>query len=478
MGDVLEPSSPTAQHPSLLLPGAIVGRWRVVGWRGRGVYGVVYRAVPVDEAHAPPVALKVALNAADPRFARELELLSRAHHPSIPRLHGHGLWQASDGQRYPFIAMEWIDGVPLYNLAPLSRPSHPQVALWLAQLSGALQALHAVDGIHRDVKGDNILVRRSDGRAFLTDFGTGLYPGADTLTPPFFFPGTPVYQAPEAALFEFQRFQDPSARYRAGPADDLYALGVTACRLLTGAYPTFPEPQRDEHGLWHIEAVIPPPALLVDSWVDSRLRVLILRMLSARPEQRGTAGELAEAFAQAVSPPSPLPSFGMEEPSAEQPSAPRGPAVSLPRRTPALHWLAHAVLVLLATWVGWALSEYPGEGPSCARAEPARQPETDPIGLGEAAAAARTDSVPLSPSSQEAISEDSPPEPVPGQARPDSKGRCPLKHHVVLNGGCWGALQGDRETCEEFGGFIFQGTCYMPIFSRQRPPTSSPPDAR
>jgi len=467
----------------MLPPGTVVGRWRVVAWGGRGVYGVVYRAVPVDDEHAPPVALKLALNPGDPRFPREWELLSRTDHPSIPRLYGHGQWQASDGQLYPFIAMEWIDGAPLYDSASKSPPSQPQVALWMAQLAGALQALHSVGGVHRDVKGDNVRVRSSDGRAFLTDFGTGIYPGASTLTPPLFFPGTPVYQSPESALFELQFFRDRSARYVAGSADDLYALGVTACKLLTGAYPEFPQPHQDEHGRWHLEAVLLPPALLRGPCVEPRLRALILRLLSVHPEERGTAEQLSEAFEQAAAPSSSqssLPSSPEAESSTPVPSAARGSAAPFRRQTAAPSWIALGAVVVLAVWAQWAVSDQPGEGPSCARGEsdPAGQPEREPVGLGEAAAAALTESAPLPPSGQEVMAEDTPPEPVPGQMRPNAKGRCPHKGQSSLNGGCWLQIALSRELCEESGGQMFRGMCFMPIILRQRPPTSSPPDKR
>ena len=46
------------------------------------------------------------------------------------------------------------------------------------------------------------------------------------------------------------------------------------------------------------------------------------------------------------------------------------------------------------------------------------------------------------------MAEDALPEPMPGQTRPDAKGHCPLKQHLALNGGCWGTLKLDKETCE------------------------------
>ncbi len=223
-------SAPTL-HPALLLPGTVVGPWRVVASAGR--------------------------------------------------------------------AMEWVEGVPLYDWARQSPPGVPQVLGLLAQLAGALAALHAHGGVHRDVKGDNVLVRRSDGRAMLTDFGTDHYPGVVPLTPPGAYPGTPAYRAPESGLFELQSLRDRSARYCAGPGDDLHALGVTACRLVTGKYPEFADPWKDEHDTWHLDAALPPPELLR---IEPRLRDLILRMLSVSPAERGTAAQLAEALEQAVEP--------------------------------------------------------------------------------------------------------------------------------------------------------------------------------
>jgi serine/threonine protein kinase len=75
----------------------------VVEWAGRGVHGAVYRAVRVGEEQALPVALKLAVLPRDPRFAREVELLSRQHHPNIPHLIDTGDWQHPGGTLHPYI---------------------------------------------------------------------------------------------------------------------------------------------------------------------------------------------------------------------------------------------------------------------------------------------------------------------------------------------------------------------------------------
>jgi hypothetical protein len=76
------------------------------------------------------------------------------------------------------------------------------------------------------------------------------------------------------------------------------------------------------------------------------------------------------------------------------------------------------------------------------------------------------------------LTEDTLPEPLPGQTRPDAKGRCPLKGQVVLNKGCWFEAAVDREGCAELDGQMLKGTCYVPFIPRGRRPNSSSMDKR
>ncbi|HYI00135.1 hypothetical protein [Hyalangium sp.] len=70
--------------------------------------------------------------------------------------------------------------------------------------------------------------------------------------------------------------------------------------------------------------------------------------------------------------------------------------------------------------------------------------------------------------------EDTLPEPLPGQVRPDAKGRCPHPRQVPLNGGCWVKVKVPREECEALKGSMLQGTCYAPGPLQERQPTSHP----
>jgi hypothetical protein len=366
--------------------------------------------------------------------------------------------------------MDWVDGVPLYAWARQHSPSPQRVLRLLAQLARALQSVHSHGSLHRDLKGDNVLVRRSDERPFLIDFGSGLFPQADTLTPPDMHPGTPAYRSPESGLFELQFLRQRSARYRAGPADELYALGVTACRLLTGEYPSFSDPFQDELGTWRMEAVQTPDSLLR---VDPPLRDLVLRMLSVHPEERGSVAQIAQDLEQAAN-------AGMQPLCPKDSSRHVAPASSNAPSVQARPWwprLAVAASALtLAVSAVWALVGSWAEKASAALAAPLQeeQPDAGTAGLGEIAAAASTTEE-LQPSFQETMAEETPPEPLPDQRRPDANGRCPHKRQVALNGACWIPLE--PEECEAFGAQSFKGKCYAPVLShpRHRPATSYPP---
>ncbi|MFL5343182.1 MAG: serine/threonine protein kinase [Hyalangium sp.] len=468
--------------PALLPGGTVVGRWRVVAWAGQGSHGAVYRAVPVGLQHAPAVALKLAVSADNPRFAREAALLSRLRHPSIPRLWDSGTWQGPGGKLHPFLVQDWVDGKSLYEQS-LYPPFSPQVAAVLAQLARALQEIHALGAVHRDIKGDNILVRYSDGRALLMDFGACYYPGAATLTPSALHPGTPAYRAPESWCLEFNR--DRSLQHRAQATDDLFALGLTACRLVTGEYPKLSAPRRDEHGDWHVDAVTAPAAVLRDKRIEPRLRACILRLLSVRPQERGSAAQLAEALEPLTPLPredSPAPRSVRRSSSARPPKGTAevaaGPKRSTPRGRLLLALAAAAVALTVGAW--WVGTWRTVDTPSVAHAElaTARRSKMGTTGLGEVATSTSTQA-PASLHEPQGLAEETPPEPLPDQLRPDSQGRCPHKKEVALNGGCWVEMSLDRETCEALKlggsmGSMFKNKCYMPVLPHGRQPSSSP----
>jgi serine/threonine protein kinase len=294
----MQSKSPRELGPSSLPVEMRIGPWRVLGLGGQGTYGTVYRVERADSAEPGTFAMKLACYPGDPRFLREAELLSRISHPHVPRLHDKG-WCGPPGDlAFPFLVMDWVEGEPLYSWAARRQLTSREALRVLAQVARALQATHAVEGLHRDVKGNNVLVRAENSEAVLTDFGSGIWRGAAPLTWQALPPSTLEYCSPEALRFYLKWRPHLGASYAATPADDVYALGVTAYRLVTGGYPPCPvDPDAEQEGRSGDGPEPEPPEARVT--VCAELAVLIRRMLSREPSRRGSAAELAEALEHA-----------------------------------------------------------------------------------------------------------------------------------------------------------------------------------
>jgi len=453
LGDIPIPGYKERVHP--LAPGTRVGAWRVKAWQGQGGYGAVYRAERVGFRRSEPGALKVSLSRWGWRMEREVELLSRLNHPSIPRLLDRGGPRPPSDDGYPFFVMEWVEGPPLYAWAEQHAPSAKQVCRVLAQLARALEAIHAEGAVHRDVKGDNVLVRLSDRRAVLTDFGSCHFQGAERLTWQSLPPVTLAYLSPQAVLFYIRSHHHPDSYYPPSPADDLYALGVTAYRLVMGQYPPHVETRQDEHGTWQAKGPDLGPLLESNPRLEPALREVIVRLLSDAPEQRGTAAQVAQA----------LEAWAGEE---ERPES-TGPPVRARAWKP---WLTLAAAGAGAVWL-WSSNRVP-------RAFNAQAPDAGTTAVGDTSPT-EPRAATASPEENKPLAQQPLPQPRPGQARPDEKGRCLGPRQVPINGGCWvEQLPMSAEECVEGGYVPFQGKCYLPAPAppKKPAPTSSPGEAR
>ncbi|WP_223757806.1 serine/threonine-protein kinase [Myxococcus sp. RHSTA-1-4] len=507
--------------PASLPPGTEVGSWRVLERRGRGNYGAVYRVERIGDPGAGPFALKLATRPLDLRFEREAEMLSRIQHPAIPRLHGNGLWPHPAGP-FPYLVMEWVEGQPLYDWGRERHPTSRQVLQVLAQVARALEATHAVGAVHRDVKGDNVLVRASDGQAILTDFGAGTIRGAAPLTAPPLPPGTPPYRSPEAIRFQWDYRSHPTANYESQPADDVFALGVTAYQLVTG---TYPPPPRVGHPAADAGTVTPlTPPRLYDPAVCAELDDLILRMLAERPEERlgGQSAAVARALEEAAATAGPRADLPLSGPVPPVPHAAARAGARSTGHTPArahpygseherphLHarstgpdsmpsptngteqrpaptphtshgplwraWLTLATvgMSLLSAATGWFLRPAPDyEEFAVARATPDLAAcDGGTVAVGDAAVAspvtilAPVPSLNLPPGFHLPM----PDRPFPGQRKPP----CNRKGEVELRGGCWYELARVKSPCDD-DAYDYKGACYLPSFPVQRPHTSAP----
>nr|WP_245768791.1 serine/threonine-protein kinase [Stigmatella aurantiaca] len=510
---------PPELNPAALPAGTQVERWRVVGFRGRGAYGAVYRAERVGHEEAGPVALKLALHPRDPRFEREVALLSRLKHPNVPALHAQGVWALGD-RLHPFLVMQWVEGTPLYDWSSARNPTSRQVMRLLAQVARALVATHAAGGVHRDVKGDNILVRPEDARAFLVDFGSSLTARAAPLTWHSFPPGTAAYRSPEAWRFALSH-RSPD-RYVSRPADDVFALGMTAYRLVTDAYPPPVDPRLDTAGLWRGRGAGPEPPRARNPRLEGQLSAIIARMLSVRPQARGTAGELAKELehltdhagvtadqrlflwetdplrrrpaedfvkayllghrpcrrpqerACAVEKQDAEAKAEAEQKEAQELSRAHAPTERIPQpsMTLARLLLGSAAVAVCFTLAFAVTQEWKRSW---------LQPESIRGTAGDGGTAGLADSVladPIKravvPQSLSGLKLDMPKRPFPGQLRPDSGGRCGGKAQISINGGCWIQVANLEPPCEKTG-YEWKGGCYYPIYDVTREPTSGTP---
>ncbi len=237
----------------MLQPGQQIEIYRIDDAISEGGMGTVYRATDVNLMR--PVAVKVMHGelSGDPafqdRFLQEARAAARLDHPSIVRIYHFG---RQEGLLY--IVMELIEGLSLGAYLRQLAKHHQVVRLeetltLIAQVADALGYAHRQGVIHRDVKPDNILVKRLGQearpgepplKAIVTDFGLAKLHEAEADTQAGLMMGTLPYMSPEQVL-------DLPTDGRS----DIYSLGVVLYQLATGKLPLDirTSPAVRQHGL-------------------------------------------------------------------------------------------------------------------------------------------------------------------------------------------------------------------------------------
>ncbi|SES16694.1 serine/threonine protein kinase [Lentzea albida] len=272
------------------------GPYRLESLLGRGGMGEVYRAYDTVKERTVAVKLLPVGLASDTgyqaRFRRESQVAARLREPHIIPIHDFG-----EINGHLFIDMRLVDGLDLGSLLRREGPLDPARAVHVVgQIGAALDAAHAENLIHRDVKPSNVIVAGTgaDEFAYLIDFGI-VHSSLDTTATSDTALGSPAYTAPE-------RLQPVLAADAFQKAVDIYALGCVLHELLTGQLP-FPCENNLAMMFAHLNTAPPRPSA-VRPGLPPGLDDVVTRALAKDPRHRHpTAGALAAAARAALAPP-------------------------------------------------------------------------------------------------------------------------------------------------------------------------------
>lgn len=244
---------------------------------GRGGMGDIFKAF--DRKLFRPAAIKViraGLLDHDhrdefiERFRREARVIARFSHEHIVQV-----YRLRDDAQPMYMVLEWIEGQTLAEMLEQrgSITWEEMLPLLIETLEG-LGYAHSKGIVHRDIKPTNLMVESRRGIVKITDFGlarvTGVEPegGGERL-----ILGTPHYMAPEQIQGE-----------EAGPAADIYALGISVFQLLTGQLPFMDTPEKSVLAM-HLSEPLPDlPAL--QSIQNGRVAKMLRQMTAKSPRDR------------------------------------------------------------------------------------------------------------------------------------------------------------------------------------------------
>ncbi len=267
-------------YKRMLQDGEVFDKFRIIRLLGKGGMAEVYLAEHL--LLKQKCAVKLMHNAAgadDPvfikRFLREAKLTHQFDHPNIVKVFDVG----SDAKHgYLFIAMEYVEGKTLLDIAKEKQLSETEIVEVLDAMLKALECLAEAKVVHRDIKPSNIM-RGSDGVYKLMDLGiakseSNHQAGEMTLTMEQSTIGTPSYASPEQC----------KSAHSVDIRSDIYSLGASLYHVACGKLPF--------EGTTAVETIIkvmnnePEPLKKFRPDLSKNLLQLIEQMMSKEPCDR------------------------------------------------------------------------------------------------------------------------------------------------------------------------------------------------
>ncbi|MEH2222447.1 serine/threonine-protein kinase [Nostoc sp.] len=246
-------------------------RYRAIKPIGQGGFGKTFLAVDEDKPSKPRCVIKqfYPQSQGTNTLAKAVELFNQeavqldalGKHPQIPELLAYFTQEARQ-----YLVQEFIDG---QNLAQelAHRGAFSEIEIWqlLNDLLSVLQFCHAKHVIHRDIKPENIILRESDRKLVLVDFGAAKSATGAALNQTGTSIGSPEYVAPE------------QMRGRAVFASDIYSLGATCINLLTKRSPFDSYDTNNDAWVWQQYLKTP---------ISNQLSRILNKMLESIPIRR------------------------------------------------------------------------------------------------------------------------------------------------------------------------------------------------
>ncbi|KAM9036897.1 myotonin-protein kinase isoform 2-T2 [Sarcophilus harrisii] len=214
-------------------------------------------------------------------FREERDVLVNGDPRWVTQLHF-----AFQDENYLYLVMEYYVGGDLLTLLSKFGERIPEemARFYLAEMVLAIDSVHRLGYVHRDIKPDNILLDRC-GHIRLADFGSCLKLREDGTVCSSVAVGTPDYLSPEI----LQSVGDGTGACSYGPECDWWALGVFAYEMFFGQTPFYAESTAETYGkIVHYKEHLSLP--MSDGGVPKEARDLIQQLLCPREVRLGRAG--------------------------------------------------------------------------------------------------------------------------------------------------------------------------------------------